>query len=655
MKFYVTTPIYYVNDVPHIGHAYTTVAADVLARHHRLLGHEVYLLTGTDEHGQKVEQSAKALGETPIQLADRVVQRYQELWDKLDVRVDDFIRTTEPRHKNFVQDLWRRVRDAGHIYLGQYEDWYCVPCETFVPETQLVDETCPTCHRGVEKLKEESYFFKLSAFQDPLLKWLKENPDAVRPASRYNEIVSFVEGGLRDLSLSRTTFSWGIPVPDDERHVIYVWFDALANYISALGGDGGELYEKFWPADYHLVGKDIVRFHSVYWPAFLMAAGLEPARKVFAHGWWTVEGQKMSKSLSNAVDPNMLIEEYGVDAVRYFMLREVPFGGDGDFSHKALIQRANSDLANDLGNLLSRTVSMLVKYREGVVPAPAEDAAIRHLTEKTWAEFRPLIEQSAFHQALEKVWFLIRELNGYVDRSAPWTLAKEGKAEKLDEVLYTALEGLRCSARMLAPFMPGSCDKILEILGVAETPHEVVWGGLSSGATLRKPPALFPRIDMEKKLQEITDRSKVDVTGAAPAAPVAPAGPAKETEKPASPAKADKKAPPAPPAEISFQDVMNVELTVGKILEAERVPKSDKLLKMMVDVGEETPRQIVAGIGKFYIPEDLVGRLVTVVTNLKPAKLMGIESQGMVLAASDDNGLHVVSPAGDVAVGSRVK
>lgn len=501
--FYVTTPIYYVNDVPHIGHAYTTLAADVLARYRKLRGYDVYFLTGTDEHGQKVEKAANAAGETPLELADRVVKRFQALWEKLDISYDDFIRTTQERHKKSVSYLFEKVLAQGDIYLGEYEDWYCTPCETFWTETQLIDSKCPDCNRPTEKLKEESYFFRMSKYQDQLLAHIEANPDFIQPKSRRNEIVSFVKEGLRDLSVSRTSFTWGIPVPGNERHVIYVWFDALANYITALGyPDESGNFGTYWPVDAHLIGKDILRFHAVYWPTFLMAAGLPLPKKVFAHGWWTVEGQKMSKSLQNVVEPNMLIDRYGVDAIRYFLLREVPFGLDGDFSHTALVHRINSDLANDLGNLLNRSTAMINKYFDGVVRTPGEltaiDAAHREKTEAMVRQVETLMEELAFSKALQAIWEVISAGNKYIDETAPWTLAKDpAQHERLATVLYYMLESQRIVYVLLSAFMPKTSVRGLAFLGTDRPVREndLEWGGLAAGTQIIKAEPLFPRID----------------------------------------------------------------------------------------------------------------------------------------------------------------
>ncbi len=502
-KFYVTTPIYYVNDVPHLGHAYTTLAADVIARYKKLKGFDVFLLTGTDEHGQKVEKAANAAGETPLELADRVVKRFQSLWEKLDISYNDFIRTTQERHKKGVSEIFQRVMDQGDIYLGEYEDWYCTPCETFWTETQLIDFRCPDCNRPTEKLKEESYFFRMSKYQDALLAHIEANPDFIQPKSRRNEIISFVKEGLRDLSVSRTSFTWGIPVPGNSRHVIYVWFDALTNYITALGyPEQTDDFTTFWPADAHLIGKDILRFHAVYWPTFLMAAGLPLPKKVFAHGWWTVEGQKMSKSLRNVVEPNMLIDRYGADAVRYFLLREVPFGLDGDFSHSAMIHRINSDLANDLGNLLNRSTAMLNKYFDGIVQEPGEftetDLEYRKKTEVLEGSLDICLEDLAFSKALQVIWEVISAGNKYIDETAPWTLAKvPEKRGQLATVMYCILESQRVVFHLLSPFMPETARKGLAYLGWSKpiTEEGIRWGGLKPGTKIAKAEPLFPRIE----------------------------------------------------------------------------------------------------------------------------------------------------------------
>ncbi len=505
--FYVTTPIYYVNDVPHIGHAYTTVAADVIARFRRLVGDRVFFLTGTDEHGQKIERVALASGEKPIELADRVVLRFKGLWEKLNIQNDDFIRTTEERHKKAVLELFRRVNSRGDIYLGEYEDWYCVFDETFWTETQLGgSRTCPDCGRPVERLKEESYFFRLSKYEKPLLEFYENNPDFVQPSFRKNEVVSFVRGGLRDLSISRTSFSWGIPIPDKPKHVIYVWFDALTNYITAAGfpEDTGRL-EEIWPADIHLVGKDILRFHAVYWPAFLISAGLTPPRKVFAHGWWTVEGEKMSKSKGNVVDPYAVVDEFGADALRYFLLREVPFGLDGDFSRSALIGRINGDLANGLGNLVSRSLGLIEKYFQGKIPSPSSlepiDARIQEKALVTSEQVEEAMNEVAFHKALGAIWDFIAFVNKYVDESAPWALGKSGNKERLGSVLWTLVESIRVIAILIYPFMPKSAETIWNKIGFPEPIESQSftkakeWGVVKSGWLIEKGAGLFPRLD----------------------------------------------------------------------------------------------------------------------------------------------------------------
>ncbi|MDQ6988290.1 MAG: methionine--tRNA ligase [Mariprofundaceae bacterium] len=518
-SYYVTTPIYYVNDEPHLGHMYTTIAADVLARHKRMMEHDVFFLTGVDEHGQKVQQAAEKRGITPIELADQVVQRYASLWPELSISHDDFIRTSSERHQAGVAEMWKLLLDNGSIYKDFYEDWYCVPCETYWTETQLQDATagegkscldtatCPDCKRSVEKIQEESYFFKLSDFQDKLLEHIHNNPDFIAPESRKNEVLRFVEGGLRDLSISRTTFSWGVAVPDDEGHVIYVWIDALSNYLTGLGFPDSAKTEQYWPADLHLIGKDILRFHAVYWPAMLMAAGLPLPKRIFAHGWWTVDGEKMSKSKGNALKPADLLERYDADTLRYFLLREVPFGSDGDFSENALKLRYNSELANDVGNLLNRSLSMLQKYRAGVLPEVSEeepqDRALIADIEAMQREVDEHLNQQAFHLAIERISQVVRHGNRYVADNAPWVLAKEGNETRLNTVLYHLVEALRLIALQLSPFMPTKTQQMFhQILNDEQVDtnnlhfHEQAgWGLLKSGHVCQKPSPVFPRME----------------------------------------------------------------------------------------------------------------------------------------------------------------
>jgi methionyl-tRNA synthetase len=620
-KFYITTPIYYVNDVPHIGHAYTTIAADVVARYKRLEGVEVFFLTGTDEHGQKVQQAANDSGVSPQEHVDKLHQRFKELWVRLNISNTEFIRTTEERHKKLVRDILQELHSRDEIYQDSYEGWYCTPCERFWTEKDLAEGNCPECRRKVDKIKEHNYFFRMGKYQQWLIDRIKNDPHFILPASRKNEVLGFLEKPLGDLCISRpkSRLAWGIPLPFDEDYVTYVWFDALINYISIHGSLDDIRASGFWPADHNMVGKDILTTHAVYWSTMLKAIGLEPPKNIFAHGWWTVNGQKMSKSLQNVVEPNQLIDQFGVDVIRYFLLREVPFGQDGDFSHKALIGRLNSDLANNLGNLLNRTVNMMEKYFAGVVPTPAtngpEDKALTEKSGEVIAEVRILYNELAYNKILQKIWELVDTTNQYIVKTGPWNLAKtdEGK-EQLKTVMYNCAESLRVLGILLNPFMPQSTESMMKQLGV-ETPIEEQgmssindWGGLKPGSQMQKAKQLFPRIEDKQAAKILTELSSP-----------------KEEKKDNG-------------NQITIDEFMKVELRTGKVLEAEKVKKSKKLIQLKVDIGTET-RQVLAGISESYEPEDLVGRTVIIVANLKPAKLMGIESQGMVLAASNDGNI----------------
>lgn len=634
-NFYMTTPIYYVNDVPHIGHAYTTVAADVTSRYRRMMGDRVFFLTGTDEHGQKVEKTAAAQGITPSELADRVVVRFRDLWDKLNISNQDFIRTTEPRHHKAVQALWKTVAEKGDIYEGEYEDWYCTPCETFLTELQLTGGKCPDCGRQPERLKEESYFFRMSRYGEKLLKHIEEHPGFIQPESRRNEIVQFVRGGLKDLSISRTTFSWGIPVPGNPRHVVYVWFDALANYLSALGyPEDQERFRDFWPADIHIIGKDILRFHAVYWPAFLMAAGLPLPKQIFSHGWWTLEGEKMSKSKGNVVDPSTMVERYGADPFRYFLLREVPFGQDGDFSESALVGRFNSDLANDLGNLFSRVTAMLAKYCGGRAPSPSHEGELRERAEAVIRDVDRCMADLAFSRALQEIWGLINAANRFVDQKAPWALAKEpAQAGALERVMYDLVETLRIVTLLITPFMPDTGEKAASILGLAQGWCQrdlLSWGKTPEGRRISVAEPLFPRVEQTVPAEKTESESR---------------------KKKAAGTENEHKAA----EEITIQDFARMDLRAGVIREAEAVPKSDRLIRLQVDIGEAGPRQVVAGIAQSYAPSDLVGKGVVVLANLKPTRLMGVESCGMVLAVEGEKGLVLLGMDGPVVPGKRVR
>ena len=639
--FYITTPIYYPSAKLHIGHAYCTTIADAIARFHRLEGDDVFFLTGSDEHGLKIQQKAEEAGVTPIEYTDKIVAGFQNLWKRLSISNDDFIRTTQKRHERVVQEVFRRIYAKGDIYKGEYKGLYCTPCESYWTEHQL-DENgcCPDCHRPVQEVAEEAYFFKMSKYQDRVLQYIEDHPDFIQPVSRRNEMINFIKQGLDDLCISRTSFNWGIPVPIDPKHVIYVWFDALTNYLTPIGYlDDPEKFHKYWPADLHLVGKEIVRFHTIIWPCILMALDLPLPKKVYGHGWLIVDGDKMSKSKGNVIDPIGLIDEFGADAIRYFLLREINLGQDGNFSRDALIGRINSDLANDLGNLLHRTLSMTLKFQGGVVKAPAGesdvDRSLKEDARETVAFFEKNMEDMQLSLTIKKVWAFISRANKYIDETAPWALAKDpAKEQELANVLYNLTEALRVISVLISPFMPTTAVRIWQQLGLAQdfasvrTEDIEQWGGVPAGLHVGTPEQLFPRIEVEKE-------------------EAAPQPAAAKQEKKEKKDKKDKQAQEAlPEGIISIDTFGKVQLRVAEVKAAEPVPKADKLLKLTLSLGEGVPeRQVVSGIAPWYAPADLVGKHVVLVANLKPAKLRGVRSEGMILAAGDGKELKILEVA----------
>ena len=638
-RFYVTTPIYYPSDHLHIGHAYTTTVADSLARWHRFAGREVYFVTGSDEHGQKIQRTAAAKGVSPKAYVDEIVASFKGLWEKMNIEYDDFVRTTEPRHHKAVKAVFQKIYDQGDIYKSSYQGWYCTPCETFWVENRLEDGNCPDCKRPVELVEEESYFFRLSKYAPRLLEYIEEHPEFIQPETRRNEMVNFIKGGLEDLCVSRTTFDWGIPVPFDAKHVVYVWFDALTNYLTALGyPDNDEMLGTWWPADLHLVGKEIMRFHTIIWPIMLMALDLPIPKTVFGHGWLLFDSDKMSKSKGNVVDPLVLIAEFGVDPIRYFLMREVSFGQDGNFSRKALIERTNADLANDLGNLLNRTLSMLDRYFDGVIPEPAArpndvDQALIDYANDLGGMVDGCLKEFKLNEALIKIWQLVGRANKYVDERAPWNLAKLEDKSELCSVMYNLVETLRIVALVIKPFLPETGDKMWVQLGLTDLDttclDDAKWGGLPVGTQTMKGQPIFPRIELEKEdVPEVKQQVKKEV------API--------QEKPEG-------------VIVNIEDFLKCELVVAEIVEAGSIEGADRLLKLQVDIGEEK-RQIVAGIAKHYAPGELIGKRIIVVRNLKPAKLRGELSEGMLLAATASDGtLELVSVSAAIPAGSRVK